>query len=72
MKHTPSILAAIALALPPLVWAQVDLGLSGALQQNTVSNPFAAQNMPQIPGADTAAKPVLPPPAQNKGKKAPF
>lgn len=72
MKHTPSILAAIALALPPLVWAQVDLGLSGALQQNTVSNPFAAQNMPQVPGADTAAKPVLPPPVQNKGQESSF
>lgn len=72
MKHTPSILAAIALALPPLVWAQVDLGLSGALQQNTVSNPFTAQNMPQVPGADTAAKPVLPPPVQNKGQESSF
>ena len=72
MKHTPSILAAIALALPPLVWAQADLGLSGALQQNTVGNPFAAQNMPQVPGADTAAKPVPPPPVQNKGQESSF
>lgn len=75
MKHTPSILAAVTLALglSPLAWGQVDLGLSGAFQQDTTSNPFAAKNMPQVPGADTAVKqqPVIPP-AQLKGQDNPF
>ncbi len=75
MKHTPSILAAVTLALglSPLAWAQADLGVTGVWQQNTASNPFAAQNMPQVPGVDTAAKqqPVIPP-AQLKGQDNPF
>ena len=77
MKHTPSILAAVTLALglSPLAWAQADLGVTRVWQQNTDSNPFAAQNMPQVPGADMAAKQPATPalnPAQAKSQDNPF
>lgn len=77
MKHTPSILAAVTLALglSPLAWAQADLGVTRVWQQNTAGNPFAAQNMPQVPGADMAAKqpaPLAATPAQVKNQDSPL
>ncbi len=62
----------LSLGLSPLAWAQADLGLSGVLQPNTASNPFAAENMPAVPGADTAAKQPAISPAQPKGQDNPL